>query len=284
MTTPVTTRRLDAALLPAFLPYLIPPAAEVIAEGREEMIALGAVTQDLKTCGAIVGELRQGRLTVFSLYVDPAARRQGVGTLLLEQLLALCPQAVPAAEWMLPQEDFDAVDAFLQARGFAPAQREASLYRLESAQLRQISAVRRAFSPTFRPDGNVVPISALTPEERHELYSDPTIDPRLQYHVLADRATPSLCLCYRYQGRVTAYLLCGETGPGEMAILAALSRPSANPAAMLQLATALIHQGLAHFGGDFVCWLDAIHPASENLALALSGHTARRWVSGSTTP
>ena len=280
MNDPITLRRLDAALLPAFLPYLIPQAAQGVAAGREDIIALGAVTGEGKTCGAVAGELYRGVLTVFSLYVDPAVRGQGIGTLLLRSLLSSCPDARPAAAWIQPTGDFDRMDAFLQARGFAPARRDNSVYRLHTADLRRVPVVRRAFSPSFQPDGNIVPLSDLTPGDREDLGRDPSIDPRLRLDSLMDQLTPDLSACYRYGGRIAAYLLCCVSGPGEVSILAAVARPGAHPAAFLQLTTAAIHRGLALFGGDFVCWLDPITQEVEDLAQELSGGTCQRWLTG----
>ena len=280
MSIPVTLRRLDAALLPAFLPYLIPQAAQGVAAGRADILALGAVTGAGQTCGAVAGELYQGVLTVFSLYVDPAVRGQGIGTLLLRSLLACCPEARPAAAWIQPAGAFDRMDAFLQGRGFAPALRDNSVYCLNTADLRRVPVIRRAFSPSFRPDGNIVSLSDLTAEEQEDLRADPSIDLRLRLDGLMDQAAPELSFGYRYRGRIAAYLLCAVSDPGEVSILAAVARPGAHPAAFLQLITAAIHRGLALFGGDFVCWLDPIHEQAEALARELSGGTCQRWLTG----
>ena len=280
MMIPVTTRRLDAALLPAFLPYLNPLASEGLREGWEEILAVGAVADGGKTGGAAAVALDGGVLTLFSLYVVPAVRGQGIGTRLLDALWACCPEARPAASWIQPVEDFDRMDAFLQARGFAPARRDRGVYCLHTTDLRRVPVVRRAFSPTFQPDGNIVPLAQLTPGEREDLGTDPGIDPRLRLDSLMDQAAPQLSFGYRYRGRIAAYLLCAVSDPGEVSILAAVARPGAHPAAFLQLVTAAIHQGLALFGDDFVCWLDPITQQAEALARELSGGTCQRWLTG----
>lgn len=278
----VTIRRLNAALLPAFLPYLLPEAAEAIETGRDDIIALGAVTNANQTCGAVVGELYDERLTVFSLYVDPEVRRQGVGALLLDSLLQLYPEAKPMAAWVLPEESFTEMDAFFQARGFAAAQNEGFVYCLNTEDLRHVPVVRWAFSPTFRPDRNIVPLDELTQEEREDLLCDASIAPSLRLGELIDRLSPELSVCYRYKGRIAAYFICGKTGAREMAVLAAVSRSWAHPAAMLQMITATIHRGLDYFGGDFLCWIEAINGEAEELVRAISGGTYSRWLIGET--
>ena len=276
----VTLRRLDPALLPAFLPYLLPEAARAVAEGMEGVAALGAVTADRKTCGAVAGALEGDTLTVFSLFVDPAARRQGVASLLLEGLWDACPAKRREARWALPRPEFDALAAFLAARGFDAAPGEDCAWRFSTGELRRSPSLRRAFSPAFRPDGNVLPLAALTGEERRDLEGDPAIDPRLRLGGLRDRLTPELSFFYRYGGRAAAYFVCGQTGPREAAVLAAVSRSGTGPAAFLHLAAAAIHAGLARFGGDFTCWADAVNGQTVQLLQRLSGGSCQLWRAG----
>lgn len=250
--------------------------------GRDDIIALGAVTNANQTCGAVVGELYDERLTVFSLYVDPEVRRQGVGALLLDSLLQLYPAAKPMAAWVSPEESFTEMDAFFQARGFAAAQNEGFVYCLNTEDLRHVPVVRWAFSPTFRPDRNIVPLDELTQEEREDLLCDASIAPSLRLGELIDRLSPELSVCYRYKGRIAAYFICGKTGAREMAVLAAVSRSWAHPAAMLQMITATIHRGLDYFGGDFLCWIEAINGEAEELVRAISAGTYSRWLIGET--
>ena len=244
------------------------------------LTALGAVTGDLRACAAVAG-LRQGEmLTLSSLYVDPQVRRRGMGSRLLEALLAHTGARRAEAAWFLPEEEGQVLSSFLAARGFRTEREENPICRLDMAMLRRVPAVRRAFSPTFRPDGNIVPFDRLTPEELADLEADPSIDPRLRPGQAAGRLTPQLSFCYRYRGRIAAYFLCGQTGPDSLAVLAAVSRQGAHPAAFLQLVTAAIHQGLIWFGGDFVCWLEALNDTSLALARTISGGTLQLWRGG----
>ena len=277
----VTLRRLDPALLPAFLPYLLPEAARAVAEGTEGVAALGAVTADRKTCGAVAGALEGDTLTVFSLFVDPAARRQGVASLLLEGLWDACPAKRREARWALPRPEFDALAAFLAARGFDAAPGEDCAWRFSTGELRRSPSLRRAFSPAFRPDGNVVPLAALAGAERAELLADPAIDPRLGLARLEELYSPEVSFAYRYGGRVAAYLACALTGPRDGAVLAAVSRPGAHPAAILHLAAAALRAGLDHFGGDFAFWADTVNRESADLLLALSKGRCQLWLEGS---
>ncbi|MBM6924836.1 GNAT family N-acetyltransferase [Pseudoflavonifractor phocaeensis] len=273
-------RAIDAALLPAFVPYLTGDTVRAIGGGMPGLTALGAVTGDLRACAAVAGRAEGEGLTLSSLYVDPQIRRQGVGSALLEALLAQTGPRRTEASWFLPEEEGQTLAAFLAARGFRAETDETPICRLDMAMLRRVPSVRRAFSPAFRPDGNIVPFDRLTPEELADLEADPSIDPRLRPGQAAGRLTPQLSFCYRYRGRIAAYFLCGQTGPDALAVLAAVSRQGAHPAAFLQLVTAAIHQGLIWFGGDFVCWLEALNDTSLALARTISGGTLQLWREG----
>ena len=275
-------RAVDPGLLPAFRPYLTDRAARDGALGRADVLTLGAVTAERRTCAAAAGQLDGAVLTVTSLYVDPAVRRRGIGSALLAALLERAAPRRAELSWLLPRADHEAFRAFLTAAGFSPApQAGGGLYRTDAGSLRLGPTLRRAFSPAFRPDGNVVPLAALAGAERAELLADPAIDPRLGLARLEELYSPEVSFAYRYGGRVAAYLACALTGPRDGAILAAVSRPGAHPAAILHLAAAALRAGLDHFGGDFAFWADTVNRESADLLLALSKGRCQLWLEGS---
>ena len=275
-------RAVDPGLLAAFRPYLTDRAARDGALGRADVLTLGAVTAERRTCAAAAGQLDGAVLTVTSLYVDPAVRRRGIGSALLAALLERAAPRRAELSWLLPRADHEAFRAFLTAAGFSPApQAGGGLYRTDAGSLRLGPTLRRAFSPAFRPDGNVVPLAALAGAERAELLADPAIDPRLGLARLEELYSPEVSFAYRYGGRVAAYLACALTGPRDGAILAAVSRPGAHPAAILHLAAAALRAGLDHFGGDFAFWADTVNRESADLLLALSKGRCQLWLEGS---
>lgn len=275
-------RVVEPGLLPAFRPYLTDQAAQDGALGRADVLTLGAVTAERRTCAAAAGRMDGAALTVTSLYVDPAVRRRGIGSALLAALLERAAPRRAEVSWALPQPEFDAFRAFLTAAGFRTApQTGGGLYRAEAASLRLGPTLRRAFSPAFRPDGNVVPLAALTGAERAELLADPAIDLRLGLARLEGLYSPEVSFAYRYGGRVAAYLACALTGRRDGSILAAVSRPGAHPAAILQLAAAALRAGLDHFGGDFAFWADTVNRESADLLLALTRGQCQLWLEGS---
>lgn len=278
----LSLRVVEPGLLPAFRPYLTDQAAQDGSLGRADVLTLGAVTAERRTCAAAAGRMDGAALTVTSLYVDPAVRRRGIGSALLAALLERAAPRRAEVSWTLPQPEFDAFRAFLAAAGFRTApQTGGGLYRAEAASLRLGPTLRRAFSPAFRPDGNVIPLAALVGAERAELLADPAIDPRLGLARLEGLYSPEVSFAYRYGGRVAAYLACALTGRRDGSILAAVSRPGTHPAAILQLAAAALRAGLDHFGGDFAFWADTVNRESADLLLALTRGQCQLWLEGS---
>lgn len=276
------TREITADLLPAFRPYLLPEAAQLLEEGDPRIVALGAVTEDFHTCGAAAALRDEEGFTLFSLYVDPQIRRQGVATLLVRQVEVLGKQPLSRAEWVLPDSGLAPLAALLDNHGFGPPELDGGgILRLDTRVMRTLPMVRRAFAPQFRPDPNILPVSGITRAEREELLADQSIDPRLRLDRFSDAqlAAPT-SLAYRYGGRIAAYFLAEPTADGA-AILAAVSRQGCHAGAFLQLALAAIHSSLPYLpGGEGFYWLEAINDTAEQLARHFSGGEPQLWRSG----
>lgn len=275
----ITIREITPELLPAFEPYLLPQADEMLRE--ESSFAFGAVCGS-QTCGAAIGVSENGTLYIGSLFVDKTVRRQGVGTALLQALTDAADTGDAETQWVLPDGDFEVLDAFLQKNGFSPAERGADITRLDTRKMRADSAIRRAFSPTFRPDGNIVRLCDITDEQRAELYADLDIQEVLRAGGLEYLFPDSpLCLGYRYGGRITAYFVAEITGEHEAVVRAVVARRGAPPAAALQLCAAGLNAGLPLLGGDGYLWMDTINDASRAFAARIAGSGAAIWHAGS---
>ena len=273
-------RRIDAALLPAFRPYLLAEAADCIAADQEDVLAFGAVTNDHKTCGAIAGELFGDILTVFSLYVDEQARRRGVACLLLEGLQKACPGVRLQAAWLAPEGDARSLAAFWEAQGFVASLEEGEFYRFPVQSLGSVPLVRRAFSPGFRPHPDVAPLSSLTVEEQAVLASNPHVDRRLLPQALEGRLSPELSFCFRCCGVPQAWLICGEAGNGDVTVLAAAALEAAPAMAIFHLMAAAVHAALERLGENFSCWMETVTQDGRALARAIGGPEGQLWLEG----
>ena len=82
---------LDKTNAGPFAPYLLPGVRNDIGAGKD-VIAVGASVGE-NTVGAVAAGVRGGTLHILSLYVEPAMRRQGIGTALLFALGAVLREA-----------------------------------------------------------------------------------------------------------------------------------------------------------------------------------------------
>ncbi len=272
-------RSITKELLPAFIPYLLPQAVQSIEEVG--VLALGAVTGS-KTCGAIAAHAEDGELTIFSLFVDKQVRHMGVATMLLDALLNAASCKSVSARWILPEDDFAAVESFFISRGFSRAERGDQIYRLLSRDFRNAPSLRSAFLPGYHPDGNIVPVSEFTNEEIRELLSDGSIPSFLRLDCLSSAELSSpLCLGYRYENRISAYVICSISDGNSVAMRAALSREGAPPAVFHLLTAAAIRQAIARLGEDFYVFLSPVTVPALRLTKQLSGGKYDIWREGS---
>ena len=268
-------RILTPELLPAFLPYLSDEAVQAIREKQEGLLALGAVTDDFHSCGAACAAADPEGLVLFSLFVDPQIRRQGVASLLLNRLEEQAP-IVDACSFV-PQEDLAGLTAFLNVRGFRLDCEESPVMQLRCSDMRQSPRCRRAFLPNFRPDSNVVPFSQLTDGELEELLRDDSIPAYLRPdHFEQEVLTSPLSFAYRYKGAPAAYFLAVPVADGA-AVKAAVSRSMAHGAAFLQLASAAIHASLPGLTPTSSYWLEAVNESSLTMAKYLCSDGFRLW-------
>ena len=274
-------RPIDLDILPPFLPYLLPQAAQALRQQLEGFAAIGAVS-GVHSCAAIAGIMREDELNIFSLYVDKNVRGSGIGTALYNELVRVMEPAGVCADWILPETELAAAESFFLNKGFSPAESGDEIYRLSSSELRKAPSLRSAFSPAYRQDGNIVPVSEFTDAEISELLSDESIPAFLRLDSLpGEELLSPACLGYRYGGRICAYLLCSFSGGNGVALRAALSRDNAPPAAFHLLAAAAIKQTLIYLGGDFSVFISPVTAPAKRLTEQLSGGKYEIWRSGS---
>lgn len=273
-------RKITKDLLPAFVPYLLPQAAELI-NSEQGLIALGAVTGS-QTCGAIAGHVENGELTIFSLFVDKQVRRRGVASMLLDALLNAASFDCVCARWILPEEEFLSAEAFFMVHGFSPTEYGDEIYRLCSDSFKNAPSLKSAFSPAFRQDGNIVSVSAFTEEEMRELLGDESIPSFLRLNNFSPKELSSpICLGYRYGGRICAYIICSISDANSVAMRTALSREGAPPAVFHLLTAAAIRQVILQLGEKFFVFISPVTAPAKRLTVQLSGGKYDIWREGS---
>ena len=281
----ISFEKIDRHNLSAFQNYLLPDALISLQAADSAAYAVGAVIDQKNTCGAIAGILLDDTqhglriLMINSLFVDAPVRGQQLGLGLLSALTDAVDFDEIMVHWELPAAESDRLRSYFQEIGFEIKEEEKKIYRLETRAMRNRTIIRRAFQPGFKADPNILPIRDCTEQELQELLADPDIPQALSI-ARFDPAVlrTDLCLGYRYVGQIQAYFLAEKTSADNYAILAAVTRKDANPAAFLQLVTTAIHNSLSGLvSGEACYWLEAINATAEKLALSLGGDSIQNW-------
>lgn len=269
-------RLVPPGALAPFSRYLLPYIAREARQPDSSLTVLGAVWGDL-ACGAAA--LRPGAQAheLVSLFVDPQARRRGVGGALAD--LALEHSAREGADlltasYVLDGEDLTAMDALFLRRGGHP-QAAAPVYTMDSARFHANRLVRAAFRPQFRPASQLCPFSRLSREQLERLTAENDIPYILSPEGCRDRMDPELSLAWTGGGQIGAYILGCEEAPGSF-VLSAAWRGGAPPSSFLSLLRGQLNLCYYQCGGDFSYHISAISPAADQLIHKITGGDFRR--------
>ena len=268
----VNIRVLDHRELTGFRPYLLPDTASRIQRRAEDIMALGGVT-GRSACGAVAARISGTEAELTALFVDETVRRLGVGRTLLKSMLTLLSAAgvrTVTADYVLSGGVLSAMDALLTGCGFSPPRRRSRVFLARSADFHTSARFSRAFSPAYRTPAGVRTFDSLPPGALEELETADIPAP-LSWETLKDRALTDLSVALVDEGRVTAYLLAGESSDGGYVLLSACRRPEAPPAAFFSLLPELLNRCYYRTGGDFPFYFSALNSHVEQLALRLMG-------------
>ncbi len=259
--------------LPGFRPYLLPGTAAAIQRGDEDLLALGAVS-GRHALGAVAARLTEdGEAALTDLFVDEAARRQGVGTYLLGELVqALLELGIDqlTADYALKGEDLTAMDALMTKAGAEPQFRARS-FRADSRDYHDHHLLGTCFTSQYRTPEGVIPFFQLSPQELEELEEAEDIPYVLSWPLLKDRAVPDLSVATVRQREARAYLLAEESADGGFVLLAAVRREGSKGSDFLAMLRELLNRCWYWRGGDFPFYFSAINEHTERLARSLMG-------------
>lgn len=270
---PVTIRTLDRMDCLQFQTYLLPDTAQAILRRREPgYTAIGAVSGRYSVGAAVLcTEGTTARIT--DLFVDETVRGRGVGTQLLRALLERLPEEVTTvtAYYTLHAPLLGHMDALLAEAGFSAPETRARAFATYARYYEGDRLLGRAMDPAYRTPKGILPFSQLPPEAMEELLGDEDIPPILSWNTYRTQADPDLSVASVKDGRVTAYLLCGEGGEDGYILHAALRREGSGPATFLALLLDMGNRCYYRKGGDFPFYFSAINQHSDELALKIMG-------------
>ena len=229
--------------------YILPHIAAEMRQDPERFAALGAAWNDRAVGAAVITEDEDdpGAAALVSLFVDPQARRRGVGSALLD--ISLKASAGVGAErltlfYTLEGEDLEAMDGTVRALGGQPEFRYPA-YSMDSVDFRESRLLGRAFRPDYSMPKNVVRFSDLTPEQLKMLHADPEApwySPGMQ---------PELSLAYLKGGQVVGFWLGCTSGPGNYVVKGIWCSPAAPFNTLHALLAAHMNLCWSHCGGEF---------------------------------
>lgn len=255
--------------LPGFQPYLMPETALRLDRGDPGVLALGA-SAGRHSCGAVAAYLTDGGTELTDFFVDSAVRRQGVGSRLLDALLARLDgmgRSQVEADYVLRGSDLLGMDVLLISRGFCMPWTRSKVYAVPAEKLLDDRLLGRAFSAGYRTAAGIVPLGVAPAGAVLEL--ERTAAEALRWSTLRDRVNPELSAVMMRDGKAAAYQLMGETSDG-VALLSAVSGPQARPADFILLLRETLNRCWYWKGGRFTVYVSAMNSKSDRLAVRLT--------------
>lgn len=264
-------RRITREELSGFRPYLLPETVRAIERRDMAVMAWGAVT-GCHACGAAAVRLETESAELTDLFVDAAARGQGVGGQLLAYLLKQAPTQLLQADYVLREPELSVMDTLLTQQGFSAPQQRSRVFQASSSEFHEAHLLKAAFQSRYDAPEEVVPFFQIPGEMLTELEQAADIPENLGWQRLKKTALPELSVALLSEKRVEAYLLARESADGSCVLLAAVNRGKAPFHAFMELLVDLLHRYYYRSGGDFTFCFSALTPRVEQLAIRLLGN------------
>ena len=259
---------LDKTNAGPFAPYLLPGVRNDIGAGKD-VIAVGASVGE-NTVGAVAAGVRGGTLHILSLYVEPAMRRQGIGTALLFALGAVLREAEAEIDtvrtyYMEENEDTEAVAAFLDVMGFGEMQLHNRLFSVNTAELHGVPGLGEAFSFDFVPDPHTHPYSEITPEQLAEVEADESVLTCLKPSAMSHGILRRGSTIWVEDGHVLGWVLCYQGFDGEIVVTSSVKREGAPKGSWHLMLLAAANRCYTMLGRDFLAYMASINEHSGEL-------------------
>ena len=219
--TPIHYQRvfhLTPANLAPYAPLIVPtlaPGSSALARIEGELLGLSAMTSGVMVGFAIAERRADGGAQLLSLKVDPAWRRRGIGTGLLQRLMVFLAKegiAPLALRYKASPEISACFEPILARLGWSTPRTDLLLLEGRSDQLARIDWADR--HPITAPY-SLLPWEALSDEQRADaaaLEAPPELQPPADPQGLE----PSICLALLHHEAPVGWLLAHRTGPGSV--------------------------------------------------------------------
>ena len=263
---PITYRIAESREREVFSQYLLPVAADLARRDRENILLLGAVWGDTACGTAALRLLRREEddpleAELLSLYIDPQVRRKGIAEGLLKFTLEQAAEAGAVfftARYSAAEPELEPLDGLFRKLGYEP-EFHLPVYVMDSRTYHDSKALHGAFSPKYRRPDHIVPLSALTPEQKERLYSNPEL-PEFLHPAGRLGLNPDLSLVYLRDGEAEGIWLCASTAAGHYSLLGVWKSETAPVFCFHEMILAHLNHCWYHGGGDFMYY---VSPAVE---------------------
>ena len=273
--------RLDKSNAAPFAPYLLPQVCEQIGN-RMGMLTLGAVAADYAVGAIAALPPEKGVLQLKSIFVDPALRRYGVATDLLRELCRICREETGetvrsvSTEFIADKDACEELAAFFKAVGFSTKCVGGRTFCVNSATLHDRRIMGEIFSPTFREDPHVCPLSALTEEQLREIRESdaPSV---LKPDFVKDTILRRASTVWVEDGHPLGWVLFSSSIDGELVLSAAYKDDSAPQECFFCMLKAAANRCYMMRGGDCKVYITAVNQRVAALVESLTGDALREY-------
>ena len=225
----ITIHILQDAQAEPLQPFILP---EVWADTRRGVFWYFAATDGDELIGAAVIDPSEDGARLCSIAVSPDYRRQGIAGMMLDEAVRMLNAVkIPAlwAEYVLPHEEWEALDGLLQTNGFAMID-EDSVYLASLSQLMQSSMLAGAYTSE-----NVISLAEMSDLEKQHLYY--ALQEKMQIDgIILQECDPGNSLMWKTAEGITAAIFISPEKNGKLDILWMwLDTEAHNPKALMML-------------------------------------------------
>ncbi len=270
-------RLLNEPDLAVFSQYLLPQVVQAIRQQELPWIVVGAIWKQF-ACGAAALCCYGKKARLASLFIDPQVREQGIGRQLLKTASTLaaeqgCKELV--VRYLLSGEELTAMERLLSRHGKMIPENNPFVYGMDSIRYREHPLLKGCLHPGFRPSPSILPFDNLSPGQLEALEARKDIPSFLLPSHCNNKMDPALSVAWTVKGKITGYLLGGETGFRDFSLIAAWQAEVST--VFLQLLRAQLNLCFYRCGGDFRYFVSPVNAHAEHLLQQLTGGQYTRY-------
>lgn len=249
---------------------LLPEAYQAWENGGRPLI-LG-LTKDQVAVGALAAEMDGSSMEVLSFYVAPEFRRQGGGTLLMDQLLLIAEDSAEEVVFDFigtQREHFD-LELFLVTYGFAEEERYGAIYATTIARLGEVPALKKEAKRAGIPLRELGPVERNKAQQQLRELNAPYGDSIFT----GERVDPDVSFIHVTNQKPDSFFLCEKQKGGSLMITGAWNG-SGTPVLFLMMVQNAFNAARKKYPAETVIAAQAVNPTTQKLIRELMPEAVR---------